>query len=105
MLPNYGVLIGNFVSSSREQGQWLHAILNMNVAGTAAQCSVDVNEPTLGFQYHCNQGDPKDSHWYPHNGIWQEGCVFALMQDGTLSAYLGMFMNQTLNTDNNGNPP
>jgi hypothetical protein len=208
MLPNYGVLIGKFVSSSREQGQWLHAILNLDVSGTAYQCAVDVNEPTLGFQYrvfskmdpslfsvisslpvgyhelprnatsgamdyarspilqqklgclavvlavlnsltgssqkewitvtgseagdalvamvqgsqmlyvfgapyttgngvhdvHCNQGDPRGSQWYASNGIWQDGCVFALMPDGTLSAYLGMFMNQTLNTDNNGNP-
>jgi Uncharacterized conserved protein (DUF2278) len=208
MLPNYGVLVGNFVSSSREQGQWLHAILNLDVAGVPYQCAVDVNEPNLGFQYrifgqmdaslfsaisalsdgyhelprnassgamdyarspilqnklgclavilavfnsltgssqkewitvtgseagdaliamvqqstklyvfgapyttgkgmhdvHCNQGDPRGSQWYAANGIWQDGCVFARMPDGTLSAYLGMFLNQTLNTDDNGNP-
>ena len=208
MLKDYGVLIGTFVSSGEHQGQWLHAILNLNAAGVAYQCAVDVNEPTLGFQYkifdkmdatlfqnisslpdgyhslqrnsnsgamdyarspilvdklgclavfvtvwnsifktndkvwnvvtgseagdalismvqnsskvyvfgapytegngmhdvHCNQGDPANSQWFPANGIWQDGCVFVLKNDGTLSAYLGMFMNQTLSTDNNGNP-
>ncbi len=53
---------------------------------------------------HLNQGDPVASQWGPANGIWQDGAVFALKADGTLSAYLGMFLNQTLNTDNNGNP-
>jgi hypothetical protein len=189
MLPKYGVLIGNFVSSGTHQGQWLHAILNLNVAGTPYECAVDVNEPNLGFQFkivdrmnanlfqvisslahgyhplnrnsasgamdyarssilqprpvwttvtgseagdaliamvrpsqkvyvfgapyphgngmhdvHCNQGDPQGSQWYPENGIWQDGCVFVKKTDGTLSTYLGMFLNQTLNTDNNGNP-
>ncbi len=207
MLPNYGVLIGNFVSSGQHQGQWLHAILNLNVSGVPYECAVDVNEPTQGFQYkifdnmdntlfqnilslpdgyhplprnsnsgaidyarspilnkklgclaiilvvwnaifktnekvwitvagseagnalismvqnsskvyvfgapytngngmhdvHCNQGDPP-GQFFPENGIWQDGCVFVLKNDGTLSAYLGMFLNQTLKTDNNGNP-
>lgn len=53
---------------------------------------------------HCNQGDPAGSQWYLSNGTWQDGCVFALLADGTYSAYLGMFLNQTLNTDGNGNP-
>jgi|SRR5215831_11716979 len=208
MLPSYGVLIGTFVSSGTHQGQWLHAILNINANGVMYQCAVDVNEPNLGFQYkiftdtdtslfqtvaslpdgyhplqrsntsgamdyarspilqnklgclslivilwnkifganekvwnlvtgseagdalismvqssvrvyvfgapytsgngmhdvHCNQGDPAGSQWYPENGIWQDGCVFVATSDGKLSAYLGMFLNQTLNTDNNGNP-
>jgi hypothetical protein len=208
MLPAYGVLIGNFVSSGEHQGQWLHAILNLNVNGVMYECAVDVNEPTLGFQYrvfdkidaslfqvisskpdgyysltrdansgamdyarsqiltrllgclgifiailnsifktqekewnvvtgdeagqaliammqnsrkvyvfgapyktgngmhdvHCNQGDPVGSQWYASNGIWQDGCVFVQKNDGTFSAYLGMFLNQTLKTDNNGNP-
>jgi hypothetical protein len=195
MLPNYGVLIGTFVSAGREQGQWLHAVLNLDVGGVPYQSAIDVNEPTLGFQYcvlakmdptlfapivalpdgyhelartsssgaldygrspiltaklggltspewitvtgteagealvamawasaklyvfgapyttgkgmhdvHCNQGDPAGSQWYASNGIWQDGCVFALLPDGTYSAYLGMFLNQTLNTDNSGNP-
>ncbi|MGC1378076.1 MAG: DUF2278 family protein [Anaerolineales bacterium] len=208
MLPAYGVLIGNFVSSGEHTGQWLHAILNLNVNDVMYQCAVDVNEPTLGFQYrifdkmdaglfqvissmpdgyhpltrdgssgamdyarspilsnklgclaviltfmnsifgtqeqewntvtgseagdaliamvqnsnkvyvfgapyqtgngmhdvHCNQGDPINSQWGPANGIWQDGCVFVQKSDGTFSAYLGMFLNQTLKTDNNGNP-
>jgi hypothetical protein len=208
MLPNYGVLIGNFVSSNEHQGTWLQAILNLNVNGTAYTCNVDVNEPTLGFQYrifddmdpalfasisslgdgyhelarnstsgamdyarspilqqklgclavfvnlwnslfgkgatewitvtgseagdallsmvvgsqkiyvfgapyttgkgqhdvHCNQGDPAGSQWFVHNGIWQDGCVFVKKADGSFTAYLGMFLNQTLQTDNNGNP-
>ncbi|HKB60931.1 MAG TPA: DUF2278 family protein [Gallionellaceae bacterium] len=208
MLAAYGVLIGDFVSSGEHQGQWLHAILNLNVNGVPYECAVDVNEPTLGFQYrifdkmnaslfqiisslpdgyhpldrsahsgamdyarnpilttklgclallitvlngifktkdqewiavtgteagdalinmvqgskkvyvfgapyadgngmhdvHCNQGDPLDSQWAKDNGIWQDGCVFVQKQDGTYSAYLGMFLNQTLHTDDNGNP-
>ena len=52
---------------------------------------------------HCNQGDPPGP--FQHlDGIWQDGCVFAMKGDGTLSAYLGKFSTQTLNTDNNGLP-
>ena len=51
MLAAYGVLIGDFVGSGEHQGQWLHAILNLNVNGVPHECAVDVNEPTLGFQY------------------------------------------------------
>jgi hypothetical protein len=52
---------------------------------------------------HCNQGDPPGTH-QPDDGIWQDGCVFALKSDGTLSAYLGKFATQTLNTNNQGLP-
>src|SRR4051812_41271941 len=59
MLPSYGVLIGDFVSSGEHLGQWLHAIINMNVNGVSYQCEVDVNEPNLGFQYRIFKGlDP-----------------------------------------------
>jgi Uncharacterized conserved protein (DUF2278) len=52
---------------------------------------------------HCNQGDPPGQ--FQHlDGIWQDGAVFALLNDGTLSAYLGKFSTQSLNTDNNGLP-
>ena len=52
---------------------------------------------------HCNQGDPPGQ--FQHlDGIWQDGCVFAIKADGTLSAYLGKFSTQSLNTDNNGLP-
>ncbi|MEP6675521.1 MAG: DUF2278 family protein [Ferruginibacter sp.] len=209
MLPSYGVVIVSFTSSGQHQGQWLHAILNLNVNGISYECAVDVNEPNAGFQYkifekmdeslfqnisslpdgyhtlarnsssgamdyarspllqnklgclavilviwnaifktgqqvwntvtgneagdaliamvqgsqkvyvfgapytdgdhgmhdiHCNQGDPAGSQWYHENGIWQDGCVFVKKADGTFSAYLGKFLNQTLKTDNNGNP-
>ena len=52
---------------------------------------------------HCNQGDPP-GQFRPLDGIWQDGCVFALKADGTLSAYLGKFSTQSLNTDDNGIP-
>lgn len=52
---------------------------------------------------HCNQGDPP-GRFRPLDGIWQDGCVFAILPDGTLSAYLGKFSTQSLNTDNNGLP-
>jgi hypothetical protein len=52
---------------------------------------------------HCNQGDPPGP--FQHlDGIWQDGCVFVIKADGTLSAYLGKFSTQSLNTDNNGLP-
>jgi hypothetical protein len=52
---------------------------------------------------HCNQGDPPGPH-QADDGIWQDGCVFAIKADGTLSAYLGKFSTQTLNTNNQGLP-
>ena len=52
---------------------------------------------------HCNQGDPPGPH-QKDDGIWQDGCVFALKADGSLSAYLGKFATQTLNTNNQGLP-
>ena len=61
---------------------------------------------TSGFgvhDVHCNQGDPPGP--FQHlDGIWQDGCVFAIKADGTLSAYLGKFSTQSLKTDNNGLP-
>jgi uncharacterized protein DUF2278 len=52
---------------------------------------------------HCNQGDPPGQ--FQHlDGIWQDGCVFAIKGDGTLSAYLGKFSTQSLHTDSNGLP-
>lgn len=52
---------------------------------------------------HCNQGDPP-GQFRTLDGIWQDGCVFVLKADGSLSAYLGKFSTQTLNTDGNGLP-
>jgi hypothetical protein len=207
MLPEYGVVIGQYVSYTTNQGQWMHVDLNINANGVQYQAAVDVNEPNGLFQYqvfnrldlslfstisalpdgyhrlqsnptsgaidyarspilqrplgclslivgvinaifkttlqtwtnvtgneagnalvnmvtgsarvfafgapytegngvhdvHCNQGDPPGP--FQHlDGIWQDGCVFVLLSDGTLSAYLGKFSTQTLNTDDNGLP-
>lgn len=52
---------------------------------------------------HCNQGDPPGP-FRPLDGIWQDGCVFVTKADGTLSAYLGKFATQSLNTDDHGLP-
>ena len=207
MLPSYGVVIGQFVNYTTNQGQWLHVDLNINAAKTVYKAAVDVNEPNGLFQYqvfnnldaslfttvslmpdgwhqlasnpnsgaidyarspilqkplgclaifwaiwnsifntsnqtwtnvtgneagnaliamvtgsqrvfafgapyttgfgvhdvHCNQGDPP-GQFRALDGIWQDGCVFAIKADGTLSAYLGKFSTQSLNTDNNGIP-
>ncbi|HUO25496.1 MAG TPA: DUF2278 family protein [Candidatus Aquilonibacter sp.] len=207
MLPDYGVVVGDFVNYTTEQGQWFHVDMNINAGGTTYQAAVDVNEQNGLFQYqvldnldlslftavsaladgwhhldsnassgamdyarspilqrplgclsllwavinaifksniqtwtnvtgneagealvamvtgsrkvyafgapyttgkgvhdvHCNQGDPPGPH-QADDGIWQDGCVFALKGDGTLSAYLGKFSTQTLNTNNNGLP-
>ena len=207
MLPDYGVVVGQYVSYTTNQGQWMHVDLNINAANVQYQAAVDVNEPNGLFQYqvfnnldlglfapisgladgwhhlnsdptsgamdyarspilqrplgclavfwailnsifgtsyqtwtdvtgneagnalvamvtgstkvfafgapyttgkgvhdvHCNQGDPPGP--FQHlDGIWQDGCVFAIKADGTLSAYLGKFSTQSLNTDNNGLP-
>jgi Uncharacterized conserved protein (DUF2278) len=52
---------------------------------------------------HCNQGDPP-GEFQSLDGIWQDGCVIAIQTDGTISAYLGKFASQTLDTDDNGLP-
>jgi hypothetical protein len=209
MLPSYGVLIGNFNHSGEHQGQWLHALLYLDVNKQQYECAVDVNEASGAFQFqifngldaslfevisnledgyyplvrnstsgavdyarspilqrplgclaifdgllnaifrsnqqvwtdvtgdeagnalialvqgskkvyvfgepysppdlgmhnvHCNQGDPVAGTHHADDGIWQDGCVFVLKADNTLSAYLGKFATQTLNTDNNGYP-
>jgi hypothetical protein len=207
MLPDYGVVVGQFINYTTNEGQWLHVDLSIEAGDVQYQAAVDVNEPNGQFQYqvfnkldislfapisalsdgwhhlnpnstsgaidyarspilqrplgclavfwgllnaifgtnfqewtnvtgneagkalidmvtgstrvfafgapytngngvhdvHCNQGDPPGQ--FRHlDGIWQDGCVFAMKGDGTLSAYLGKFSTQTLNTDNNGLP-
>jgi hypothetical protein len=207
MLPAYGVVIGQYVNYTTNQGKWMHVDLNINAAGRQYQAAVDVNEPNGLFQYqvfnkldlslfapilalpdgwnpllrnatsgaidyarspilqrplgclavfyailnaifktntqtwtnvtgneagdalvamvtgsakvfafgvpyttgygvhdvHCNQGDPPGP-FRALDGIWQDGGVFVKKSDGTLSAYLGKFSTQSLNTDNNGIP-
>ena len=61
---------------------------------------------TTGFgvhDVHYNQGDPP-GEFRALDGIWQDGGIFALAQDGTLSAYLGKFSTQSLTTDEHGIP-
>jgi uncharacterized protein YukJ len=53
---------------------------------------------------HCNQGDPAAGGHQGDGGIWQDGCVFALKSEETLSAYLGKLTTQRLNTNDNGLP-
>jgi hypothetical protein len=207
MLPDYGVVVGQYLNYTTNQGQWMHVDLNIMASRVQYQAAVDVNEPNGLFQYqvfnnldlslftpisaladgwhhlpsnpasgamdyarspifqkplgclalfwafwnaifrtniqtwtnvtgneagdaliamvtgstkvfafgapytngngvhdvHCNQGDPP-GQFRPLDGIWQDGCVFAMKADGTLSAYLGKFSTQSLNTDNNGIP-
>src|SRR5215469_10955554 len=50
MLPDYGVVIGQYVSYSTNQGQWMHVDLNIQ-ADRLYQAAVDVNEPNGLFQY------------------------------------------------------
>jgi Uncharacterized conserved protein (DUF2278) len=216
MLPSYGVVVGDYVNFTREQGQWLHVLMNIQAGNQTYQGAVDVNELQGSFQYqivggldqslfapilalsdgwhllasnptsgavdyarspilqkglgclaviwtvfnsifktsgqvwnnvtgddagnalvamltpdtsvnknaktkvfvfgapytdgtlgvhdvHCNQGDPPGQ--FRHlDGIWQDGCCFAILADGSLSAYLGKFSTQSLHTDNNGLP-
>ena len=207
MLPDYGVVVGNFTGYTTQQGQWFHVDMSIQAGDSVYQAAVDVNEVNGKFQYqvfdnldlslfapisalsngwhhlasnptsgamdyarspifqkplgclaifwgifnsifhtniqtwtdvtgneagdalvamvtgsqkvyafgapyttglgvhdvHCNQGDPPGPH-QGDDGIWQDGCVFALKADGTLSAYLGKFATQTLKTNNNGLP-
>ncbi len=207
MLPDYGVVVGDFTGYTTQQGQWFHVDMNIQAGDSVYQAAVDVNEVNGKFQYqvfdnldlslfapisalsngwhhlasnptsgamdyarspifqkplgclaifwgifnsifhtniqtwtdvtgneagdalvamvtgsqkvyafgapyttglgvhdvHCNQGDPPGPH-QGDDGIWQDGCVFALKADGTLSAYLGKFATQTLKTNNNGLP-
>jgi hypothetical protein len=51
MLPAYGVVVGQFVNYTTNQGQWMHVDLNINAAGAQYQAAVDVNEPNGLFQY------------------------------------------------------
>jgi len=207
MLPDYGVVVGQYLNYTTNQGQWMHVDLNIQADKIQYQAAVDVNEPNGMFQYqvfnnldtslfttisalpdgwhhldsnptsgamdyarspilqkplgclalfwsiwdaffganiqpwtnvtgneagdalvamvtgsqkvyafgapytsgygvhdvHCNQGDPPGQ--FQHlDGIWQDGCVFVLKADGSLSAYLVKFSTQSLKTDNNGLP-
>src|SRR5262249_4986978 len=51
MLPAYGVVIGQYLNYTTNQGRWMHVDLNINAGGTTYQAAVDVNEPNGLFQY------------------------------------------------------
>ncbi len=51
MLPDYGVVVGQYLSYTTNQGQWMHVDLNIQAAGRQFQAAVDVNEPNGLFQY------------------------------------------------------
>lgn len=52
---------------------------------------------------HMNQGDPAGSQWFAANGVWQDGGV--LIETKTkLRGFFTKFVNQTLDTDDQGNP-
>jgi uncharacterized protein YukJ len=53
---------------------------------------------------HCNQGDPLNSTFHHFDAIWQDGCVFISKAGGALTAYLGKFSTQTLDTNDQGYP-
>jgi uncharacterized protein YukJ len=85
-----------------------------NAAGVALVAMVQGSKKIYAFgapyttglgvhDVHCNQGDPPGPH-QADDGIWQDGCVFAVKADGSLSAYLGKFATQTLTTNNQGLP-
>lgn len=105
------ISIWNAIFSTKRQ-TWTN--VTGNEAGQALLAMVTTSTRLFAFgapyvtgygvhDVHCNQGDPPGQ--FQHlDGIWQDGCVFATKQDGTLSAYLGKFSSQTLNTDNNGLP-
>lgn len=61
--------------------------------------------PDLGIHdVHMNQGDPVDSIWGKANGVWQDGAVVMSTGGRKLIAFLTKFTNQSLVTDNKGNP-
>src|ERR1700761_3130709 len=56
MLPDYGVVIGEFGKYTTEQGRWMHVDLNIQAKKVVYQAAVDVNEPNGLFQYQILNG-------------------------------------------------
>ena len=52
---------------------------------------------------HMNQGDPQGSIWYGANGAWQDGGVLCVTKSA-VKVFLTKFTNQSLDTDDAGNP-
>lgn len=53
---------------------------------------------------HQNQGDPPESRWSQENGIWQDGAVAGIGEDGVVRIFLSRFKTQALQTDDRGKP-
>lgn len=53
---------------------------------------------------HQNQGDPALSHWWDANGIWQDGAVAVVRDNGKLFFWQVRFNTQSSVTDANGHP-
>ena len=51
MLPDYGVVIGQHLNYTANQGQWMHVDLNITGGDLTYQAAVDVNEPGGLFPY------------------------------------------------------
>ena len=69
MLPDYGVVIGQHLNYTTNQGQWMHVDLNITAGDLTYQAAVDVNEPGGLFQYQVfNNLDascsPPSRDWY-----------------------------------------
>jgi hypothetical protein len=85
-------------------GTWTN--VTGNEAGEALVATVTGSKKVYAFgapyttgkgvhDVHCNQGDPP-GQFQSLDGSWQDGCVFILKADGSLSAYLGKFSTQTI---------
>ena len=53
---------------------------------------------------HQNQGDPPGGRWWDENGMWQDGAVMTMREDGTLDVFISKFSTQASETDNYGHP-
>jgi hypothetical protein len=51
MLPDYGVVVGDFTNYTTQQGQWYHVDMNIQAGDSVYQAAVDVNEVNGRFQY------------------------------------------------------
>jgi hypothetical protein len=51
LLPDYGVVVGQYLDYTTNQGQWMHVDLNIQAGSLRYQAAVDVNQPNRLFQY------------------------------------------------------
>jgi Uncharacterized conserved protein (DUF2278) len=53
---------------------------------------------------HQNQGDPAGTRWWDTNGIWQDGAVAVVRDNGKLFFWQVRFNTQSSTTETNGHP-